>query len=223
MKKVDNNKVKGNSETESIAEIKKNQIDSYDEVEHYKKILKKRRKKLIARFFIFLFLLIITPIMIFVASVTFDKNAKHDFFGLCFCVVISNSMEPEININDCVVIKKLDKSSQINIGDDIGYVNSSGDVVIHRVIGIETTESGETRYITKGIHNTMADDYPVSKDSVVGIKVGTSKVFGRTVVFFRSTAGIIVMILIFVVIAGVFIVAFRVSEDIRYVEKQDNL
>ena len=203
----------------AAAEIKIAQIDAYDELETYKKLLKKRRRRLIGRIFTFLLLLIIAPVMIFTFAVVIDKNGKHDFFGYGFYVVATPSMEPDIMVNDCVILKHISSKEELAIGDDIGYINSKGIVVVHRIMSIETNSSGELVYKTKGINNSNYDQLAVSFDSIVGKRVSTMRVFGNTIVFFRSTAGIIMLVTIFVALVTAFYFAFRLSENIKYVDK----
>ena len=200
-----------------VASLKRNQIDSYDELENYKKLIKKRRKRLIARIFTFLLLLIIAPVMIFLSTIIIDKNGKHDFFGLTFYIVISESMEPEIMVNDCVILKKVKDIESLKPGDDIGYINDNGDVVIHRIHAVVETASG-LEFETGGINNNSLDQKRVKTEQIVGIRIETLTVVGQTIVFFRSTTGIILFSMLFAGVIVAFIVAFRMSENIRYIE-----
>lgn len=204
-----------------VAGLKRNQIDAYDELESYKKLLKKRKKRLIARIITFLVLLIVAPIMIFFGTIIIDRNGKHDFFGLTFYIVISNSMEPEIKVNDCVVLKKV-KSENLNIGDDVGYINQQGKVVVHRIVDIVESDSGMRQFVTAGINNSSSDQMYVPFDSIVGKRVSTMHSLGNVVIFFRSAGGIVLLIFMFLAIVGGFFVAFKFSEDIRYIETIEN-
>lgn len=201
-----------------VADMKIAHIDAADELETYKKLLKKRRSRLIGRLCVFALLLIIAPVMIFLCTTVIDKNGRHDFFGYTFFVVVTNSMEPEIMVNDCVVLKRVASESDIAVGDDIGYKNSDGLVIVHRVESIETNAAGDQVYVTKGINTTEHDKIKVTFDSVVGKKAGVMRTFGNAVIFFRSTGGIVVLTLIFAAIVVAFWFGFRFTETIRYVD-----
>lgn len=201
-----------------VASIKQRQIDTYDELESYKRLLKKRKKRLIARIFTFILLLIVAPVMIFLGTIIIDKNSRHDFFGYNFYIVATESMEPEIMVNDCVVLSKVTDVFSLKIGDDIGYINDQGSVVVHRIEKIVETASGGLEFETGGINNLSNDQKRVGFEQIVGKRIATLSTLGNAVVFFRSVPGIILFFAIFAGIMTAFYVAFRLSENIKYVE-----
>ena len=202
----------------AFAELKQSQIDSYDELENYKKLLKTRKKRLIARIVTFAVLIIIMPFLIFLGTIIIDQNGRHNFFGYTYYVVATNSMEPEINVNDCVVIKKVPSIEELKVGDDIGYIDASGNVIVHRIMDIRTGDSGDLEFITGGINNPSYDQQRVTADKVVGKRMATLKILGNAIVFFRTVPGIIVMVMILVVLVGGFYLLFRFTENIKHVE-----
>lgn len=202
-----------------VASLKKTQIDEYDELETYKKFVKKRRKRLIGRIVTFVLLLVIAPLMIFLGSVVIDKNGKHDFFGYNFFIVVSDSMEPDIMVNDCVALKHVSSSDELEIGNDIGYIDTSGRVIVHRITHIQVGEDGEKIFKTKGINTTQHDVFTVKFEDIIGKKCATLRVLGNSVVFFRSPVGIAVLVTIFIIVFAGFYVAFRLSENITYVDQ----
>ena len=208
----------GKNGDELVASIKKTQIDASDELFAYKNLLKKRKKKLAIRLMVFAILIILLPFFIFVGSMIVDKNGRHNFFGYTFFIIVSESMQPEIMVNDCVILKKVNSADELQIGDDIGYIDSSsGKVVVHRIIGIDTTAGG-VKYTTKGINMATSDTIPVTFDAIVGKRVTTARAFGNVVVFFRSTAGLIVFAVIFLIVVAAFYISFRFTENITYID-----
>lgn len=204
--------------SEVVATIKQTQIDKYDELESYKRLRKKRTKRLIARLVVFAVLMVLLPVIIFLCSIVIDKNSQHNFFGKSYYLVVSNSMEPEIKVNDLVVLKKVKNTAELNVGDDIGYINDDGQVVVHRIIAKDTNNyMGQVQYYTKGVNNVGADRVAVQQDQIVGVRVATHHGLGQMLTFFRSTGGIVVLVLILGTIIAGFIVAFKFTEDIRYV------
>lgn len=202
----------------AVAEIKQKQIDSFDELENYKRILKKRKKRLLARILTVLMLLIIAPVMIFLGTIIIDKNYKHDFLGYSFYVVATHSMKPEIMPNDGVVLKKVTDAAVLKVGDDIGYINDDGEVVVHRIVKIIDTPSGSLQFEMKGINNPSSDQKRVNFEQIVGLRVHTLKVLGNILVFFRTVPGIILFFVMFSSVMAIFYFIFKITDNIQYVE-----
>lgn len=215
---ADNSRDLERTASRTIATIKQNQIDKYDELESYKKLLNKRKKRLIARIFTFILLLVIAPIMIFLGTVIFDKNGRHDFFGYNIYVVISESMEPDIMVNDCVILKKVDNINELAVGDYVGYINSQGKIVVHQIVRIRENINGITEFETKGINNISSDQMRVGFEQIVGKHTKTIRWLGNLIVFFRSTVGLVLFIVLFIGAMLGFFMAFRLSENITYIE-----
>ena len=127
--------------------------------------------------------LIIRAVVIFIASVFigiqfYNWNAKNVAgdnmpmpFGVGISVVLSGSMEPELSVDDVIIVKKTDDFGV----DDMVVFNDHGILVVHRVISID----GDN-ITTKGDANNTADE-PITRDVVKGkvIKVlpGAGKAF----------------------------------------------
>ena len=126
---------------------------------------------------------IIRAVVIFIASVFigiqfYNWNAKNVAgdntpmpFGVGISVVLSGSMEPELSVDDVIIVKK---TNDFGV-DDMVVFNDHGILVVHRVISID----GDN-ITTKGDANNTADE-PITRDVVKGkvIKVlpGAGKAF----------------------------------------------
>ena len=108
-------------------------------------------------------------------------------FGWSWAVVISGSMEPEIQVNDLVIVHE---EESYKVGDVITYENGSS-VVTHRIVA--ETEQGFT---TKGDYNNAEDMYPVPVSSVVGRVVSVIPGVGTLIEYLRSPLGMTCMVLI---------------------------
>ena len=106
-------------------------------------------------------------------------------FGYGFSVVLSGSMEPELNVNDLVIIKK-QKSYQ---SDDIIVYQDDNLLVIHRIIEI----NGETA-VTKGDANEV-NDPEISITQIKGKMVMHIPFIGCIVQFIKSTIGTVLVLL----------------------------
>lgn len=203
----------------NVSSLKKSQLDSYDELESYKRLRKRRTKIACYRMLIWCLVIIFVPLFVFMSVVIVSPTKVHNFFGLTFYIVISESMKPDINVNDCIVIRRITSQNDVNIGDDITFIRESdGETVTHRVFAVEERD-GQRYFITKGTHNPNIDPDLVSFDSIIGVRIATIGWLGQTMMFFRTWYGLITFILGFVLILGLFYLSFRISDDIRAVGK----
>ena len=85
--------------------------------------------------------------------------------------IVTNSMEPNLNIYDLAVDIKVDNNTNIKKGDIITFVssntNSNGQTITHRVVDI-IEENNITYYKTKGDNNSKEDDLLITKDNIIG-------------------------------------------------------
>ncbi len=109
-------------------------------------------------------------------------------FGYSFAVVVSGSMEPEIQINDVVVTK-----SQKNYyeKDIITFCDTkTGDYVTHRIILV----SEDGTFLTKGDANDTDDKLAIPKEAVVGKVVTVLHGAGNIIRKMQSPLGMFIMI-----------------------------
>lgn len=116
---------------------------------------------------------------------TLVGNAMPMPFGWGASVVLSGSMEPELSVDDLVIVRSCDS---YKVGDVVVYQDGSM-AVIHRIISIDGDE-----VITQGDANNTADDSIKLKD-IKGKSVGSIPKIGALVRFFQSPAGFILLII----------------------------
>jgi len=202
----------------TVASLKKQQIDRYDELESYKNLRKKRKKKAFVRMAVWLTVILFVPVFVFFAIVIMNPKVGHNFFGYSVYYVTSHSMVGVFNKGDCIITKSVNSVEDVNIGTDITFIRKSdGETVTHRVIDFVENEHGKIEYITKGVNNPNADIGSVAFEDILGVRIKTSAGLGNVVEFFRTPYGIIVFLGIFVFIVIAINVAFRLSDDIRAV------
>lgn len=112
-------------------------------------------------------------------------NAMPMPFGIGASVVLSGSMEPELSVNDLVLVRKHDS---YNIGDVVVYQDGSI-LVIHRIVSID----GD-KVITQGDANNAADD-PINISAVKGKAMCHIPFVGGAVRFLQSPAGFIILVI----------------------------
>lgn len=107
-----------------------------------------------------IFIILIVLFIIFCYQKFFLKNQNIQPFGVTILQVLSNSMSPEFNKGDIIVIKK---QKDYEIGEIITYQTNEKDYVTHRVI-----EKYEDGFITKGDNNNVKDEGKIKIEQIKG-------------------------------------------------------
>ena len=113
-------------------------------------------KKIISLYHLILYL-VFGILLLFVALCILPKA-----FGIEPYVVLSGSMEPEIQTGSMAYVNQRIHPYNVHTGDIITY-QISDNTVTHRII-----EETLTTVLTKGDANEEADFSPVSRDSIIG-------------------------------------------------------
>lgn len=113
------------------------------------------------------------------------KVKQPSVLGFSSAVVLSGSMEPEISVDDMVIIRR---ESSYQPGDIIMYEGEHS-AVTHRVVRID-----DGAYITRGDANN-ADDPATPPEKVVGKVVMVVPGIGKIIGFMQSPFGMCVLIL----------------------------
>lgn len=125
--------------------------------------MKRRKNKLIV--IIKKLIIIILVIFLFFIFLLFSANSINKsipIFGYRFYVITSDSMNPNINSGDMIIVKK---SKKYNIGDVITFKDINENITItHRIIEIEKGD----RYVTKGDSNYSKDESQVETKNIIG-------------------------------------------------------
>ena len=121
---------------------------------------------------IFLLIMILLCVLVFMAG---RGNVPY-VFGYRVLQVVTDSMQPTIPSQTCIIIKKAEKED-IKVGDIITFVSESPEIKgflnTHRVHEIHYDEAtGEPYYITIGDASSEPDPYFVDYEQVVGTYVG---------------------------------------------------
>ena len=137
-----------------------------------------------------------------------SKGEKFEPF-ISLYTIVSGSMEPNINIYDVVVSKKVTNPSEIKVGDVITFVSTSsiskGFTVTHRVIEIVQTDNG-VGYRTQGDNNLSPDTAPAEFDNVIGKVILRIPQLGRVQEFLSKKGGWLIAIIIpalFIIISDI--------------------
>lgn len=86
-------------------------------------------------------------------------------------IIVSQSMVPTINVNDGIVVKRMD-NDKYQVGDIVSYVTNDsrfrGSVVTHRIVTKENDTVNSSIYTTKGDNNQMVDANSVYTSMING-------------------------------------------------------
>lgn len=116
--------------------------------------------------------------------------------NLKIMAVYSGSMEPTLKRGSMVFIKKEKKYSK---GDIITFRSKPEDIetTTHRIVVIREASKGETTsYITKGDFNKTPDIKKVLKPLVLGKVIISIPWLGYIVIFSKTLAGLVILIVI---------------------------
>lgn len=112
--------------------------------------------------FIDFLVFIVTVLILFslynIISINILKKDYTSFFGYSIFEIASGSMEPVLNVDDLIVVKK---TNNIKVGDIVTYI-SDKDFITHRVITI----NGD--YITTKGDANNSEDVNVNMNNVIG-------------------------------------------------------
>ena len=107
--------------------------------------------------------------------------------GFKLMVVKTGSMNPDIPQGSLIYIKNYNTKEEfyenIKIGDDITYKTSSGVVVTHRIISLD---SDNNKITTQGIIENATVDAPISYENVLGKVRFSIPVIGYVVMFMQT-------------------------------------
>ncbi len=119
-------------------------------------------------------------------------------------VIVSQSMVPTININDGVVVQRVDKQGNLNIGDIITFssrdIRYTGLTITHRIVGKQMIQNGSLVYRTKGDNNKSEDSSLVSFSDIYGKVVLKIPSIGVVYNFITNPFGFIISIVIPIII-----------------------
>lgn len=157
---------------------------------------KNKYKKLFIYILLILLLLPLFIIMMSLSIQSFNSNEVPSIGDIMPMIITSGSMEPEINVGDIILSKKVD-SKDIQDGDIISFWDpeNSKHIITHKVIKIYT-ENNETYFLTMGTYTGSEDQIPVNSNLLVGKYVGRIRWIGGLALFMQTPLGLITCLLI---------------------------
>lgn len=142
-----------------------------------------RKKKInkVLSIFVTILLVLMVFVSLFLISLELGNSKElPSFLNMDLYIVTSTSMQPKLNIDDVIIVKKGFDSKSYKAGNIITYYRSDGEIITHRIEKV--LASGEYReFITKGDNNETEDDVHVEYDKIIGKVIYIMPKFGKIV------------------------------------------
>ena len=118
-----------------------------------------------------LFIAVITFLCLLLYSIKVNHTVS--ILNYRFYRIISNSMSPTLNPDDCIISKEVKSEEELKVGDIITFIsheeNIYGQYNTHRIYDIvENPVSGKREYITKGDYFSSPDSSRVRIEDIKG-------------------------------------------------------
>lgn len=143
------------------------------------------------------------------------KN-KMPMFGAY--VIVSPSMIPTINVNDGIVVQRVERENNLQVGDVITFesnnIEYTGLTVTHRIVGKQMVQTGEYVYRTKGDNNVVEDSSLVKFGDIYGKVIMKIPMIGYVYKFLTKPLGFIISFIVPVAIL-IFGSVYRSINDIK--------
>lgn len=139
----------------------------------------------------FLILSLLIGYGIFIANAKYVLHEQLPMLGgYGTAIVLSGSMQPEIEVDDLLFIKKCD-SYEVN--DVVTFVDTDLSLVTHRIVSYDPETD---TFTTKGDANNTPDRTPLDPERIKGRVVGKISKFGRFFSLFQNPLFILLLVAI---------------------------
>ncbi len=155
--------------------------------------MSKKILKCLKIFVTIIMVIIIIYSAIMIAQKIIWRDRIPEIFGYKNFIVLSGSMEPTINIGDIIFIKEVE---DVEEGDIISY-KLKNSIVTHRVVE-KIPDNGKNLYVTQGDANSTEDSEIITDENIEGKYVFKIGKIGNIVLFLKTKAGMIVVIMCFI-------------------------
>lgn len=163
------------------------------------KLTKKKRLKAI---FGVIFYIIIIFLIICAIDILYQRFIKKDdsinLFGYKLYIVLSGSMEPNLNVGDVIIVKEV-KEEQIEVDNIVTFVDEDGNIITHRIEDI-IVKDGKNYYKTKGDNNNTSDVNLISIENIKGkysLKINQA---GKIISEIITPTGLMLLVLVLAII-----------------------
>lgn len=157
--------------------------------------IKKRKDKTtkVRNKIVILVYIILVPILLYnfylIAQQILAPGKTPSFFGYKTYVIVSGSMQPEIQIGDLVIVKEA-SDNELQVGDIISYKDGQS-IITHR-ISEKIEEMGRVEYRTKGDNNNTDDGKMIKTNLIEGKVIKVIPYLGTIALALQKKVAIVV-------------------------------
>ncbi len=176
----------------------------------------------VIKILIIILLVIVLLINISIIIQTKTKpNLVPSVFGYKPFIVLSGSMESQINVGDLVIVKEVD-AKNLKTGDIIAFRDSKDIVTTHRIVDI-TTKNNQLCFKTKGDANNAEDNDIVYSNMVEGKYQTKIAKIGNTILFIQKPVGFaIILMSILIICLLVYLYQNRkINEETKFKDEEE--
>ena len=145
------------------------------------------------------------------------KDKVPGIFGYKPFVVLSGSMQSQINVGDLVIVREID-ANKLNVNDIIAY--RDGKIVTTHRIKEVLKDNNDVCFKTKGDSNNTMDDGVVCSKDIEGRYVFKINKLGNLIIFIQQPTGFFIMLLSILLI-GVLVFLIKNREINKKFEIED--
>ncbi len=160
---------------------------------------KMKQLEIIKRAIIYVLYIILIPIIIYdlllIVQTAINPTVTPSIFGIKTFQIISGSMEPEIKVNDVVIIKSVTQND-IKKGDIITF-NIGEETITHRVLKIDYI-GNNIIYTTKGDNNEVTDIQKIDYSQIEGKMVTKIPKLGILIMFIQNKVVFVTIIILLI-------------------------
>lgn len=165
---------------------------------------------------IFKYIILTSLIVLFIINLILSFEENTHIFGIYVFNIISESMEPELEVNDLVIVQKCDVT-QLQKGDIITFKQDEK-TISHRILNI-TKEKGTIKFETKGDNNKIPDSEKVETEQVYGKVLFKIKKIGKFIKYIQNARGFI-NIVIFIIIVYILVSLKDKQKNTRKIKRK---
>ena len=164
---------------------------------------------------IFKYIILISLIILFIINLILSFEENTHICGIYMFNIISESMEPTLEIDDVVIVKKC-STKDLKVGDIITF-NHEGRTISHRILKITNEE--EIKITTKGDNNDVPDKDEVTASEIYGKVLFRIRKIGKIVHYIQNVRGFI-NIAIFILIVYVLVSLREKQKNNRKIKRK---
>ncbi len=159
---------------------------------------KEKISNYIKGFVIFILVIILIINLSVIIKTNVNPSKIPDVIGYKPFIVLSGSMQDEIDVGDLVIVKNVD-AKDLKEKDIIAYRTADGFVTTHRIINVINKEN-DVCFETKGDNNNTKDDVIVCSNSIEGKYQFKISKLGNVILFIQEPLGFTIMMLVILII-----------------------